>query len=153
MSRAIRWPRGNCERRWSKRKRIQKKRIEESWWAKESAGRRLAVVLGRFKNSLYHLPPLTHDRELTVSILQLLCSHLILIPDLLRSTSVAVAMYFNGNPFTIDDRCYCAHTTRMSRVRFGKALLKQDRWSRRKYAGGMNLQFEFIKLDSYRDFY
>jgi len=130
-----------------------KKRIEESWWAEESGGKRLAVVPGHFKNSLCHLPPLTHDRELTVSILQLLCSHLILIPGLLRSTSVAVAMYFNGNPFTIGDRCTARTLQRMSRVRFGKALLKQDRWSRRKYAGGTNLQFEFIKLDSYRDFY
>lgn len=69
------------------------------------------VVPGRFKNSLCHLPPLAHDRELTVSILQLLCSHLILIPGLLRSASVAVAMYFNGNPFTIGDRCYRARTT------------------------------------------
>lgn len=49
------------------------------------------------------LPSLTI--ELTVSILQLLCSHLILIPGLLRSVGVAVAMYFNGNPFTIGDRC------------------------------------------------
>lgn len=60
-----------------------------------------------FKDSLLRvfLLLLSLTAELTVSILRLLCSHLILIPGLLRSGGAAVAAYFNGNPFTIGDRC------------------------------------------------
>lgn len=65
---------------------------------------------GRFKNLPLPALLLSLAIELTVSILQLLCSHLILIPGLLRSADVAVAMYFNGNPFTIGDRSCTART-------------------------------------------
>lgn len=92
--------------------------------------------------------------ELTVSILQLLCSHLILIPGLLRSAGVAVAMYFNGNPFTIGDRCYRARKYNGRHVgRAGKAPVKQEPMKVEGNTGGTNLQCEFIKPDGYRDFY
>lgn len=93
--------------------------------------RRPAVVPSRFKDSFSFSPvllllPLSFTPELTVSILRLLCSHLILIPGLLRSASVAgVAVYFNGNPFTIGDRCCRARgAADVSRASYRKSSVK-----------------------------
>lgn len=118
--------------------------------------------------------------ELTVSILRLLCSHLILIPGLLRSRGrgVAVAVYFNRNPFTIGDRCcrarargavraadvtcgdigkaWCVKTGPMRRKAAVAGVRGGRRWmgcEKRRRRRGTNLQFEFIKLNGHRDFY
>lgn len=90
-----------------------------------------SAVEPRFSTDSLCLSLTIYSIRLTVSILRLLCSHLILIPDLLHSTSVAIAVYFKGNPFTIGNRCYnsvCSSVQAGRHVRdVGKALLKQNR--------------------------
>lgn len=115
---SIRWPGGNCERRRSRRRRrTQKNKSKGVDGQKVAGGEDLRSCLAILKTAFVLLLLLSLTPELTVSILRFLCSHLILIPGLLRFTDVAVAVYFNGNPFTIDDRCCRARAAAGCHVR------------------------------------